>query len=237
MPNSEEKRERDDLAAEYALGTLEESEARAAQALYDSDAGFAHETERWRERLALLDQATAPIAPPERLLPEILRRIGQSAVSNVTPILRLRRELVFWRGATAALTALAAALVIYVAVPSKPAAQPQTFVAVLQTNGKEPAFLAAIDVPHHVIAIRRVGAPPAEQHSYELWALGAGRKAPQSLGVVDAVARIPTDRLRKTGSGALRDTTFAISLEPQGGSPTGAPTGPVLFVGKLIATE
>ena len=237
MAKPEEERERAGLAAEYALGTLEESEIPTARTLYESDAGFAREVEAWRERLALLDRATAPIAPPERLLPEILKRIGRSAVSNVTPILRLRRELVFWRGATAALTALAAALLIYFTVGSRPPAQPQTFVAVLQANGKEPAFLAAIDAPHHVIAIRRIGAPPAERHSYELWALGAGRKAPQSLGVVDAVAKIPTDRLRKTGNGALRDTTFAISLEPQGGSPTGAPTGPVLFVGKLIATE
>jgi len=27
---------------------------------------------------------------------------------------------------------------------------------------------------------------------------------------------------------------FAVSLEPAGGSPTGAPTGPVLYVGKLV---
>ena len=31
----------------------------------------------------------------------------------------------------------------------------------------------------------------------------------------------------------LVDDTLAVSLEPEGGSPTGAPTGPVLFKGKL----
>jgi anti-sigma-K factor RskA len=30
------------------------------------------------------------------------------------------------------------------------------------------------------------------------------------------------------------NATFAVSLEPQGGSPTGTPTGPVLFSGKLV---
>ena len=237
MAKSEEEHEKDGLAAECALGTLDESETRAAQSLYESDTVFAREVEAWRERLALLDRSAVPVAPPARLLPEILKRIGRSAISDTAPVLRLRRELVFWRGATAALAALAAALLIYFTAGSRLPVQPQTFVAVLQANGKEPAFLAAVDVSHHVIAIRRLSAPPAEQHSYELWALGAGRKAPQSLGVVDAVAKIPTDRLRKFGGAALRDTTFAISLEPQGGSPTGAPTGPVLFVGKLIATE
>ena len=34
----------------------------------------------------------------------------------------------------------------------------------------------------------------------------------------------------------LNETVFAISLEPQGGSPTGAPTGPVLYTGKLVTT-
>ncbi len=32
----------------------------------------------------------------------------------------------------------------------------------------------------------------------------------------------------------ISDATFAVSLEPEGGSPTGQPTGPVLFSGKLV---
>ncbi len=28
--------------------------------------------------------------------------------------------------------------------------------------------------------------------------------------------------------------TYAVSLEPEGGSPTGTPTGPVLYSGKLV---
>jgi anti-sigma-K factor RskA len=35
----------------------------------------------------------------------------------------------------------------------------------------------------------------------------------------------------------LNDTLFAVSLEPEGGSPTGQATGPVMFTGKLVATE
>ncbi len=30
------------------------------------------------------------------------------------------------------------------------------------------------------------------------------------------------------------DATFAVSLEPEGGSPTGAPTGPMLYQAKLF---
>ena len=73
--------------------------------------------------------------------------------------------------------------------------------------------------------------------TYELWAVGGGRAAPQSLGVIDASLKIPTEYLGKVDPATLGETVFAISLEPQGGSPTGAPTGPVLYTGKLVATE
>ena len=32
----------------------------------------------------------------------------------------------------------------------------------------------------------------------------------------------------------LRAASYAVSLEPAGGSPSGVPTGPVLFTGKLV---
>jgi anti-sigma-K factor RskA len=34
----------------------------------------------------------------------------------------------------------------------------------------------------------------------------------------------------------LPQTTLVVSLEPEGGSPTGIPTGPLAFVGKLSKT-
>lgn len=221
------------LAAEFALGTLDESERRSAQALYDTDPAFARAVDEWRRRLATLSEATPAIAPPDGLFASVMQRIGVKGDN----VIALRRKISFWRGATAAAAALAAALLLVIALPSTRPAAPQHFVAVLQAGGKSPAFIASVDVAHGLIGIRRVDAPAAAGHSYELWALGAGRAAPQPLGVIDAVARIPTERLKKLDRSQLRDTTFAISLEPEGGSPTGLPTGPVLFVGKLIPTE
>ena len=80
----------------------------------------------------------------------------------------------------------------------------------------------------------RLAPRPAEGRSYELWALGAGRKAPESLGVINARAEIPAQLLGSLDSARLQDTVFAISDEPAGGSPTGQPTGPVLFTGKIV---
>jgi anti-sigma-K factor RskA len=62
----------------------------------------------------------------------------------------------------------------------------------------------------------------------ELWAV-PGSGAPRSLGLISASgATVVSKAQQLKGAAAL-----AVSLEPTGGSPTGAPTGPVLYVGKL----
>ena len=103
----------------------------------------------------------------------------------------------------------------------------------MQSEGPGPAFVAAVDLSAGTISVRRVGAEPQAGKSYEVWAVGGGRDKPQSLGVIDASLKIPQSRF-----GTLApDTVLAISLEPEGGSPTGQPTGPVLYTGTLVATE
>jgi anti-sigma-K factor RskA len=56
----------------------------------------------------------------------------------------------------------------------------------------------------------------------ELWALAEGETKPRSLGVLPAGGRQLTAVL-------LCNTQILVSLEPRGGSPTGQPTGPVLY--------
>jgi anti-sigma-K factor RskA len=62
----------------------------------------------------------------------------------------------------------------------------------------------------------------------ELWAVPAAG-APRSLGLISATGATVLKRPQ-----ALRGAdALAVSLEAPGGSPTGAPTGPVLWAGKL----
>jgi len=63
----------------------------------------------------------------------------------------------------------------------------------------------------------------------ELWAVPP-QGAPRSLGLISAQGATVVKR------GKVLDNTaaLAVSLEPTGGSPTGAPTGPILYVGKLV---
>jgi anti-sigma-K factor RskA len=69
--------------------------------------------------------------------------------------------------------------------------------------------------------------------AYELWALPGSGAAPVSLGLMPKTGR-STLQLNDAQRLALsRSKQIAISLEPPGGSPTGAPTGPVLFVAAI----
>ncbi|HKQ95855.1 MAG TPA: anti-sigma factor, partial [Aestuariivirgaceae bacterium] len=112
-----------------------------------------------------------------------------------------------------------------------------TFVATLQAEGTGPAFVAVVDLDRRTVAIRRLGEPPPTGRSYELWAIGGGRAAPESLGLVDADVKMPAARLGDLQSARLADTVFAVTVEPKGGSPSGQPSGAPIYVGKLIPTQ
>jgi anti-sigma-K factor RskA len=217
---------------EYVLGTLDAAERTAFEARLTRDSTLEAEVAVWRRRLAPLDGETDAAEPPRDMFDRIRARIDTPVADNVVA---LKRRMNIWRGATIAFAAIAAALLIFLLVPGQIAPQPEgLYVAVLQGDDAKPAFVAAVDEKSGVIAVRRVGPATPTGHSYELWALGAGRAAPQPLGVVDAAVRIPVGQL---GGKPLDATMFAISLEPAGGSTTGAPTGPVLFTGKLLAAN
>jgi anti-sigma-K factor RskA len=215
--------ERAELAAEYALGTLPGDERRAADELMKNDPEFAAEVRNWERRLLPL-AAEVPTVMPR---PELRARILE-AIDPPGQIIALRRQVTRWRGLAAAATALAACLAAAVIWTAQP--QPSgRYVAVLQPEGQGAAFLASVDVANGTISVRRVQAEPQAGKSFELWAVGDGRSEPESLGLIDE----GLSRAVRLTPG----TILAVSLEPAGGSPTGAPTGPVLYTGSLVKTE
>jgi anti-sigma-K factor RskA len=224
--------DRDGPAAEYVLGTLSMAERDELEAALAVDANLRELVESWEKRLAPLALALEPVAVPDHVRKRIME-----AIPGAINVIRLERRVKLWRGlaigAWAAASALAGVLIL------RPAQVPEAgrYVAVLQSEGPGPAFVASVDLATGTISVRPVAAKTPAGKSYELWAAGAGREKPQSLGVIQGNFRIPVSRLGRLDKPALDDTIFAISLEPEGGSPTGQVTGPVLFTGKLVATE
>lgn len=227
----------EELAAEFALGSLPPEERREAESLMASDPAFAVMVTAWERRLIPLALALEPVEAPPRIRGAVMKAIAGDAAGSET-VVAWKRKASAWRLATVGASAIAASLAAFIALgtPEGPL-NDQRYVAVLQAEGPGPAFLASIDLASGSISVRTIGAPPQPGKSYELWAVGAGRDKPQSLGVIDASFRIPASKLGKIDPAALSDTLFAVSLEPEGGSPTGQATGPVMFTGKLVATE
>jgi anti-sigma-K factor RskA len=107
-------------------------------------------------------------------------------------------------------------------------------VAVLQQEPTAPAFLVTVDQQSRTLTVRRVSATPETDRSYELWLISSKFPNPRSLGIVGGeeftTRPLPASFDRDT----IRAASYAVSLEPAGGSPSGVPTGPILFTGKMV---
>ena len=230
--NGLDRDEREALAGEYVLGTLDSDERRAAEARISADPAFAAAVAAWQQRLQPLTDAATPIEPPPHLWPRIEAGIGATLPVDAANVVALRRSVRRWRLAAAA---CAAAAVVLVAVVAADRLQPQpqsAFVAVLTApDGTVPAFVATVDVDSRTIQIVRVASPAPPDKSYELWSILPDQK-PHSLGVVEKAS------LRRViDTSPAPGVTLAITLEQKGGSPTGAPQGPLVFKGTLLPAQ
>jgi anti-sigma-K factor RskA len=222
--------ELDGLAAEYVLGTLDADERRGAEARIAADATFAAAVASWAARLQPLADREAPVAPSANTFDRILARIDGEKPLSGDNVVKLRGQLRRWRIATMITGAAAAVLIGVVALDVTRSPPPTEFVAMLTPEGGAPAFVLTVDTTKNTLSIRRVADAAPTDKSYELWAVEPGAQ-PKSLGVVQQ-ASFTRDLPYKP-----QDLVFAVSLEPTGGSPTGAPTGPVVFSGPLIQSQ
>ncbi len=231
----------DMLAAEYVLGTLPAGERAAVALRARSESPLAAAIEAWERRLGPLAETIAPRKAPSHLLPAIEARLdalagdtGQNA-SAAAQVIGIERRLRRWRTAAIAASAIAASLAVFVG--AREFAPPHTdkmLVAVLQKDAQSPAFLVSVDLERRQLTIRAVAAKPHPGKSYELWLVHDELKSPRSLGVIGEGPLTVGPALASYAPNVIEQGTLAVSLEPEGGSPTGTPTGPVLFTGKLI---
>lgn len=233
--------DRDALAAEFALGVLDGEELAIALSLFATDAGFKDEVARWSGRLGPLLDEVAEARPPERLWARIEDGIGAKERPSAE-IYQLRRKVGVWRGISGAAMAIAASLALFLVVqpqtiappaPVEVAPAPALLVAKIGTEDAPMAMVATWDSANRRLMVAAAASTPAGPgHSHELWVIPADG-TPRSLGLMPAD---PTKRMAVAApvAGQIREgATLAVSLEPEGGSPTGLPTGPVIASGKL----
>lgn len=177
-------------------------------------------------------------------------------------VIVLSRQAQRWRGVAVAMTALAAVLVAMIAVqayrpellpeglraktpqqvaavqtPSATAAAAAAqYVALLQTDGNSPAFILTVDAATKNFTVRKVGATQQPGKSYELWIVSDKLQRPRSLGVIGGHDFTTRPVLASYDPDTVNHATYAVTVEPEGGSPTGVATGPIVFTGKLVET-
>ena len=225
------------LAMDFAIGALGRDERRAADLQMRSDPAFRALVEDWQAQLSPLDAEIAPEAPPAAVWAAIEAEVApmraaapeRAVAAPVAKQTGLWNSLMLWRGM--AFAGVAAALVALMPT-AKPPVAPQILVAALAAADGTPLLSAAYDPLRGAVVLTPATQRDDAGKSPELWVI-EGANPPRSLGTIDIDApeshAIPPERLKGLKAGS----TLAISLEPKGGSPTGAPTGPVIATGKL----
>ena len=243
----------DALAAEYVCGALRGGARRRFESLLPAHAALRGAVHDWQDRLMPLTAAVAPVQPSAQVWKNIEARLygAQPATAaaagllagaptgtpkSAAAIVGWWRQLAFWRGLSAVAGVAALALGVMLASPGP--VQPPIIV-VLSAAAPAPgaaagsvlpaSFVASISADGRAMVTRPlVNVSLQADRSLELWSLPASG-APRSLGLIASDKATVVQR----GKVLAGITALAVSLEPAGGSPTGAPTGPVLFVGKL----
>jgi len=249
-------------AWEYRLGVLNQmvGSVEPRPIVWENiKAAIGHSTEQ--QAPLVLPEAAPPAepAPPPAEEP-VVAEAPPVAVdhSNVIQLTGRVRRL---RSVASIATALAAALVAMLAVQvyrpellpealrpkpriqtvevKTPAPSPvpsAQYVALLQRDGGSPAFILTVDAATKNFTVRKVGADAEPGKSFELWLISDKLPQPRSLGVIGGSDFTARPVLADYDAGTINAATYAVTVEPAGGSPTGKPTSAPIYIGKLIET-
>ena len=234
--SDEHTMDRDDgtpLAAEYVLGVLDAQERRDFERRLAQEPALRTETEFWEQRLGSLASEVKSVDPS----PQTWARIEAALAASHTPAQPsgLWHSMAFWRFAAIGSAAVAAASLVALVSVSRMPEPGAPLVARLDADGGQggqAGFVAAIDSSRNGLTIVPASIANVNQRVLELWLIAPGDK-PRSLGLIQpgrpVHINLPADMIQRVAA----EATLAVSVEPPGGPPTGAPTGPVIANGKL----
>lgn len=229
----------DRLAADYVMGTLRGPAHRRFETLLLAHPALRAAVQDWQARLGVLSADITPVEPSPQVWAGIQQRLfgsPASAKADVDTFSRWWQKLALWQSWAALATVAAVALGVLLQQPLP--VQPPIVVIMQSTDPAlqqasdaiKTQFVASISGDGRSLVLKPIsGAKVTAQQALELWALPAHGKPPRSLGLIasDKATTVLRTSLLQGNDG------FAVSVEPSGGSPTGAPTGPVISVGKL----
>jgi len=225
---NEANNNRDDLAAEYVLGTLQGNARIQFEHLLREDADMRKTVHEWEARLFPLTDGIHPIKPRKRVWKSIQQRINGTARTG------LWDHTGWWHAwGLAASVMLVVVSVLMVQLQQAPEQLPPS-IAVLSDESSQAAWVVQADYNKNLIVAQALQVKdPGQDKAYELWMLPKG-EPPKSLGLLPLQGKRSVSLTSEKRAVLERSGALAVSLEPAGGSPTGLPTGPVLYQGKVL---
>jgi anti-sigma-K factor RskA len=232
----------DGLAAEYVLGSLDPVERMEVAARRHGDPALNDAIKAWERRLGPLSDLVPPLEPPHHVLRNVMRRIDDRQPRVSAKPLPWRRRWPAIAVGTSALAASLAAILIWSS--DIPAHIPAKLMAALEkrVDAADEAkiatvaigFVVNLDLRASTVVVSPLAVPPGSRRDYQLWLITPGTAPPISLGVIDLAETTASPWPATCSPGDLAHATLVVSLEPKGGSASGTPTGPTMFVGKLV---
>lgn len=216
----------DRLAVEYVVGTLHgAARRRFARLVRDrADARFA--VWRWERHFNQWATSLPQVSPRPEVWHAIRRRVAPATQTD-------KKSSSGWAGSWLALPAALVAGWLAVTFWTPPA--PDS-IAVFADQDTQTLWVISADFDEQSLKAAAINAPPAEDNTaYQLWLL-PNEGNPQSLGLLPEQSQSTETVLPENVAFDLQQSgRLAISIEPTGGSPTGLPTGPVVYQASLIA--
>lgn len=231
------------VAGEYVLRTLPDDERRAFERRLAVEGDLRSAVAAWERRLDGLAERLPTESPPESAWRAVQAAISPAIVEDTAPRAVPRaasfwNSIAFWRfGAVGGVLAAAALAVVVVTGANRPSLDagdgPEEIVWVLTDARKRPSFVVRFEPERRRVTVVPLEVPREAGKDLQLWLVPAGGGAPpRSLGLLQpaSVTTLPVDE--GALGGPVRSGTLAVSVEPPGGSTTGAPTGPVILQGQ-----
>jgi anti-sigma-K factor RskA len=225
---------REALAAEYALGTLQGAVKRRFEGLMRDDRALRDLVADWQGRLNPLAEWVRPVQPPAHVWTAIANAVGVPAEEEPAPqaslLSRLWDSMPLWRAVASVSAAVIVAFIIYFSIIYEPIRP--SHIAILVDQSGQPLWVAGLDETDSYLTLKPVAAPAIEAgKSLELWLVSSVGE-PRSLGLLtpDGYAANVT----RGQTHVLLRSSLAVSVEPEGGSHTGAPTGPIVGIGHIV---
>ncbi len=225
MTNSDQTRQRAD---EFVLGLSDPAEDARIEVDAAADDALRAALAASRDRFVELDLTADPEPAPAALWDRIASRLDETEAVRAAPSAANDNPARRWRRISFVAIAASAVLAVGLVWSLSTRPEPEVIAVLLNDAGEPLAVVEALgDARARVVVLSDIAVP--DGRTIEVWTKPSEAIGPVSLGLLDEVS---TRVLRGPALPPPRESQlYEITLEREGGSPTGLPTGPILAKG------